>query len=122
MKAWKERSVKLKLAPRPPVAVIGAVGLVDGLELLEAASTPDRDAGEWRFGPVGRHLGLFAKALVEALKEAAAAREHDAAVHDVGGELRRGPVQRLLDRVDDLHERLLERGAHLFGGQHDGLR
>ena len=67
VKVSKGRSVKLKLAPRPPVAVVGAVGLVDGLELFEAPSAPDRDARERRLGAVGRHLGLLAQALVEAL-------------------------------------------------------
>src|SRR3954453_6773461 len=114
MKAWKKRSVKLKLASRPPIAMVGAVGLVDGLELLEAASTSDRDAGQRRLGAVCRHLGLLAQALVETLEEAAPAGEHDATVHDVGRELGRCAVQRLLDGVDDLHERLLERGAHLL--------
>ena len=81
----------------------------------------DRHAGERGLRPVGGHLGLLAQALVEALEQRAAAREHDPAVHDVRGELGRRAVERLLDRVDDLHERLLERGAHLLRGEHDRL-
>src|ERR1700754_4676236 len=101
MKAWKGRSVKLKLAPRPPIAIVGAVGFMDGLELLEASTASDRDAGERRLRAMGRHLCLISQTLVEPLEQAAAAGEHDAAVHDVRGELRRRAVQRLLDRVDD---------------------
>ena len=67
------------------------------------------------------HLRLLAQPLVEPLQQRAAAREHDPAIHDVRRQLGRRAVQRLLDRVDDLHERLLERGADLLGGQHDGL-
>src|SRR4051794_28629846 len=121
MKTWKKRSFKLKLAPLPPVAMVRAVGLVDGLELLEAAATADRDARQRGLGAVGGHLRLLAEALVEALKEATAAGEHDAAIHDVGGRRGRRAAQRLLDRVDDLPQRLLERGAPLLGGEHAGL-
>ena len=39
------------------------------------------------------------------LQQRAAAGEHDAAVHDVGGELGRRLVERRLDRVDDLRRR-----------------
>jgi hypothetical protein len=63
-----------------------------------------------------------AQALVEPLQQRAAAREHYPAVHDVGGELRRRAVQRLLDGVDDLRDRLLERPADLLARQHDRLR
>src|SRR4051794_7072305 len=64
----------------------------------------------------------MAQALVEALEEGAAAREHDAAVHDVRGELGGRAVEGLLDRVDDLLGRLLQRPADLLGREHDGLR
>src|SRR3954471_4364354 len=110
------------LAPWTTVAMVGAVGLMDGLELLEAAAAADRDAGQRRLGAVGGHLGLLAQALVEALQQAAAAGEHDPAVHDVRRELGRRAVERLLDRVDDLHQRLLERGTHLLGSEDHGLR
>src|SRR5919109_3151494 len=107
-----------------PAAVVRAVAIraVDRLELLERAPRADRDAGQRRFRAVRGHLRLVAQPLVEALEERAAAGEHDPAVHDVGGQLGRRAVERLLDRVDDLHERLLERRAHLLGREHDGLR
>ena len=75
----------------------------------------DRDAGERALGEVDRHLRLVAQPLVEAGEERAAAGEHDAAVHDVRGELGRRLVERRLDRVDDLRDRLVERAADLLG-------
>src|SRR5918997_4047070 len=100
--------------PSAPPARSGIlVGAVDRLELLEAAAGADRHAGERRLGEVSRHLGLVAQALVEPLQQRAAAGEHDAAVHDVRRQLGRSAVERLLDRVDDLRQRLLERLADL---------
>ena len=95
---------------------------MDRLELLEAAPGADGDAGERALGEVHGHLRLVPQPLVEALQQRAAAGEHDAAVHDVRGELRRRLVERRLDRVDDLGDRLVERATHLLGGDDDGLR
>src|SRR5215218_793600 len=107
-----------------PAAVVRAVAVraVDRLELLERAARAHRDASQRGLRAVRGHLRLVAQPLVEALEQRAAAGEHDPAVHDVRGQLGRRAVERLLDRVDDLDERLLERGAHLLGRQHDGLR
>ena len=63
---------------------------------------------------MGRHVSFAAQALVEAAQQGTAAGEHDSAIHDVRGELRRRAVERLLDCSDDLSERLLERATHLF--------
>src|SRR3954465_5729687 len=111
-------------SPGPPVAVtrLVAVRTVNGLELLERTPGADRDAGQRRLGAMGGHLRLLAQPLVDPLKERAAAGEHDAAVHDVRRQLGRSAVERFLDGVDDLYERLLERGAHLLGGEYHGLR
>src|SRR4051812_1881622 len=67
----------------------GAIRAVDRLELLEAPPGADRDAGQGTLREVHRHLRLMPEALVEAVQERASAGEHDAAVHDVCGELRR---------------------------------
>src|SRR5918999_2437062 len=69
-----------------PVAVV-AVAAVDGLELLERAARPHCNTRERGLGAVGGHLRLVPQALVEPLEEQAAAGQHDAAVHDVGGQL-----------------------------------
>ena len=104
------------------VAALRGLAAVDRLELLEASAGADRHAGQRALGEVNRHLGLVAQALVEAVQERAAAGEDDAAVHDVGRQLGRGLVERRLDRVDDLADRAVERAAHLFGAEDDGLR
>src|SRR4051812_12581371 len=97
--SWRRRSSRpWRRAPPPP-------------STMPRALKSEASAGRGR-----------AQALVEALEEGAAAREHDAAAHDVRGELGRRAVEGLLDRVDDLLGRLLERPADLLGRQHDGLR
>src|SRR5438270_805073 len=53
---------------------------------------------------------------------APAAGEHDPAIHDVRGELRRRLVQRRLDRLDDLTDGVVERTADLVGRQDHRLR
>src|SRR2546423_4410838 len=93
---------------------------VDRLELLERTPRPHGDACERRLREVAGHLRLVPEALVESLQQRPAARQHDAAVHDVGRELRRRAVERLLDRADDLADGLLERAAHLLRGEHHG--
>src|SRR5262245_58202270 len=82
-----------RLAPVPVAPFAARAGAaVDRLELLEAASGADRDAGERRLGEVNRHLRLVAQALVQPAQQGAAAREDDAAVHDVRRQLGRGLV------------------------------
>jgi hypothetical protein len=72
-------------------------------------------------GHVDRHAGLVLEPLVEPPQQGPAAGEDDALVHDVGGQLGRGPVQGVLDGVDDLVDRLLDRLADLLGADGDGL-
>src|SRR3954469_8798347 len=93
----------------------GSCAAVNRLELLEAAARADGHAGERRFGEVNRHLRFVAEAVVETGEERAAAGEDDAAVHDVRRELGRRLVERRLDRLDDLRDRIVERAANLFG-------
>src|SRR3954454_3400083 len=78
---------RVRLPAWPAIAIV-AVGAVDCLELLERASGSDRDARQRRLGAVRGHLRLLAQPLVQALEQRAAAGEHDAAVHDVRGQLR----------------------------------
>src|SRR5215207_9663595 len=113
----------LRAAGLPPSARSGIlVAAVDRLELLEAAAGADRHTRERRLGQVRGHLRLVAQAVVEPLEERAAAGEHDAAVHDVRGQLRRRAVERFLDGVDDRLERLLERHPDLLAREDDRLR
>src|SRR6201999_1405031 len=95
---------------------------VDRLELLERDARADSNAGERRLRQLARHLALVVEALPQALQQRANAGEGDAAVHDVAGQLGRRLVERLLDRGDDVADRLFERVAHLLGGQFDRFR
>ena len=70
--------------------------------LLEHDAGPARHAGQRVVGDVDRHLGRLGDATVEAGQEGAATGEDDALVHDVGDELGRRLLDRVLDGVDDL--------------------
>src|SRR5450756_179171 len=72
-------------APRPGVAL----ALDEDLELLEVLARTYGHAGERRLRQMHRHLRLVAQALRQTLEQRPAAGQHDAAVHDVTGELRR---------------------------------
>jgi hypothetical protein len=63
-----------------------------------------------------------AEPVVEATEQRAAAGEHDAAVHDVAGQLGRGLVEGDPDGVDDRVHRLLDRGADVGAPQRHGAR
>src|SRR5919197_146009 len=98
------------------------VGPVDRLELLQRPARTHRHAGQRRLGQVRWHLGLGAQPLVQSLQKRAATRKHDATIHDVRREFGRRTVERLLDRIDDLRDRLLESVPDLLARQHNGLR
>ena len=56
------------------------------------------------------------------MQKSAAARQHDALLHDVRGQLGRRAVEGDLDSVDDGRDRLLDRSADLLGCRDDSLR
>ena len=58
---------------------------------------------------------------LEAVQQRATAGEHDALLHDVGGQLGRRLVERDLHRVGDRGDRLLDGLADLVGGGDDRL-
>src|SRR5437763_4767734 len=118
----RQSSAIRTLSVPPASARVVAVRPVDRLELLERPARADGDARERRLGEVRRHLRLVAEPLVEALEQGAATGHHDPAIHDVRGELGRRTVERLLDRVDDRLQGLLERVANLLAREHDRLR
>src|SRR6266536_5841983 len=71
---------------------------LEDLELLQAFARADRHAGQRILGYVDRHARLVLQALVHPLEESAAAGEHDSLVHEVGSQLGRASIQRVLDR------------------------
>jgi hypothetical protein len=56
------------------------------------------------------------------LQEGAASRQGDSPVHDVAGELRRGAIEGVLDRVEDVGDRFVERLADLGRAESDRFR
>src|SRR5713226_523892 len=104
------------------IVATGSCRPVDRLELLEAPAGADRDAGQRALCEVDGHLRLVAEPLVQPRQERASSGEDDAAVHDVGGELGRRLVERRLDRLDDLGDRLVERAPYLLRAEDDRLR
>src|SRR5665647_71264 len=103
--------------PRPGVAL----ALDEDIELLEILAGAHSHARERRLRQMHRHLRLFAQALGQTLQQRPAAGEHDPAVHDVAGKLRRRLVEGRLDGVDDRLHGLFESSAHFFGRKDDRL-
>ena len=101
---------------------LGDQHAVHVVELLEDDAGAAGDAGQRVVGDVDRHLGRLGDAPVEAGEQRAATGEHDALVHDVGDELRRRLLDRVLDRVDDLVDGRLDRLADLVGADLDAAR
>src|SRR3954451_20468705 len=95
---------------------------MDRLELLQRSPGADGHARERRLREMRRHLSLVPQALVQALQKRSSAGEHDAAVHDVRGQLWWGPIEGLLDGVDDRLNRLVEGHPDLLAREHHGLR
>ena len=85
----------------------------------DAGAFGDRDEGV--FGDVDRQARVLRDQLVQTAQLAGAAREHDAAVHQVRRELRRAALQRDADGLDDGRHRLLQRLAHLVRGDRQRL-
>ena len=68
-----------------------------------------RDAGQRVVRDHHGQAGLFHEKLVDIAQQRAAAGEHDAALGDVGAELGRRLLERLLDGAHDALQRLLQR-------------
>src|SRR5690606_4243288 len=73
-------------------------------------------------GNVAGYARLLREELVDVAQHSAAAREHDAAVDDVGGELGRGRFERRPNGVHDGPEAGLQRRCGLDAAERDGLR
>src|SRR5262245_7796692 len=92
------------------------------LDLVEgAAEAEDHARGRIR-GDLHRELRLLAEEPVEPAQERAAARENDAGVDDIRGQLRGRPLQARADRLDDGRDALAKSLADLFLVEHDRFR
>src|SRR6266511_5825321 len=69
---------------------------LEDLELLQAFARADRHAGQRILGYVDRHAGLVLQTLVHTFEESAAPGENDPLVQEVGGQLERATIKRVL--------------------------
>src|SRR5206468_12855651 len=98
-------------------AALGLGSPLQRLQLVEAAAGAFGHAGERRLDQLHRQADLVAQPLSDPAQERAAAGEDDPALAEVGCELRRRPLERVLDGADDPREGLLQRPAHLVGAE-----
>src|SRR5438309_173873 len=96
--------------------------LFQKFELIEHLAHAERDARERVFTLRDGQVRLLAQQVVDAAEQRPPARDHDALVHDIGRELRRGPLQARADCLDNRHDGLAQRLADLLVRDHDGLR
>lgn len=89
-------------------------GHAQRVQVVQRLAGADGHARQRRLGAVDRHAGLLGDQVVEAADQGAPAGQQDAVASDVRGQLRRGLLQRVADRLQDLPQRLGDRGAHLF--------
>jgi 4-amino-4-deoxy-L-arabinose transferase-like glycosyltransferase len=101
---------------RPPQLARDEAELVQMGQRLPRAH---RHAGQRRLRPVHGHSRLRRHHLRKSSDQSAAAGEQDAVAGDVGGQLRRGLLQRVTDRLQDLPQRLRDRIPDLLGAQRD---
>src|SRR6185312_6136169 len=84
---------------------------VTGTHFVHELQDPPAAASHARQRIVRHHdgqSGFLREELVDVAQQRAAAGEHDAALRDVRTELRRSLLERLLDRADDVLQRLLQ--------------
>src|SRR6266545_4555270 len=96
--------------------------LAQQVEIRQHAPRAEHDGRQRIFRHRERQPGLFPQPLVQIFQHRPAARQHDAAIDDVGRQFRRRPLERDAHRVDDHVHRLRERLANLFVGDGDRLR
>ena len=88
--------------------------------LVQTFAGPEHDARKRVGGDVDGHAGLARDQAVQSAQEGAAAGQHDAAVHDVGGQFGGRVFQRFFDGLDDGIDRVRDGLAHLLR-RDDGL-
>src|SRR5580700_7482570 len=91
-------------------------------EIAQHAAGAEHHRSQRIVGYGNRQTGLLADALVEIFDKRAAAREHDAAVADIGAQLGWGTLQRHADGVDDGGDALRKRFADFVVVNRDRAR
>src|SRR5438874_13510847 len=93
----KVRSSRVRRLSRPATAEsvpwLRDQHLLQRLELLDALAGAHCDRVERVVGDENRHAGLMFQPLVQAAQQRTTPGEHDAAIHDVAGALRRALVE-----------------------------
>jgi hypothetical protein len=89
-------------------------GHAQAVEMVQRLAGADGHAGEGRLGPVDGHPGLLGDEIVEPADQRATAGEQDPVARDVRGQLGRGLLQRVADRLQDLTQRTGDRRPHLL--------
>src|SRR2546427_5769118 len=83
-------------------------------ELLQALPRTDGHARQRVLGNMNRHSGLMLQTLVHSLEERPTTGQDDPALHDIGRQLGRTPVEGVPHSVDDRVDRLLQGLADLL--------
>jgi hypothetical protein len=89
-------------------------GHAERVEMVQRLPGAHGHAGQGRIGAIDRHPRLLGDQLVEAADQGASAGQQDPVTGDVGGQLRRGLLQRVADRPQDLAQRPGDRRPHLL--------
>jgi Dolichyl-phosphate-mannose-protein mannosyltransferase len=89
-------------------------GHAERVEMVQRLPGAHGHAGQGRIGAIDRHPRLLGDQLVEAADQGASAGQQDPVAGDVGGQLRRGLLQRVADRPQDLAQRPGDRRPHLL--------
>src|SRR5579884_3310757 len=105
------------------LAILGGdENLSQHVNLLQRLAGAAHDAGERILGDLDRHLGLLREPDIQSFQQGAAAGQGDAALHDVGYQLRRRFFDAHLDFVNDLIHRVGYGLADIAAGDLDDLR
>ncbi len=92
-------------------------GIFKRFQFFQTAGGAERDAGQRIVGDGDRQTRGGPQHVVEIAEQRTPAGQHDPLVDDIGGQLRRGVLERDLDRFDDGADRLGERLGDLALGE-----
>ncbi len=109
----------------PPRGMVMSLAREDAalaVHALERDAAAADHAGQGVFCHQHRQARLFGEQPVEVAQQRSAAREHHAALGDVGAQFGRGLLQGVLDGGNDLVERIGERLQHFIAGDGEAAR
>src|SRR5919107_2564880 len=101
--------------------VVVPLDALEEVEVREHLARAEHDRGERVVGDRDGQARLYREPLVQVLQQRPAARQHDAALDDVGRKLGRRPLKGDADGVDDGRHRVGQGLPDLLVGDGDGL-